>query len=71
MKTKLLKRIERKRKKLNKIGLSKRLIDPEVVEVSQQLDVLLNHYNEINRYQQLSFWQFGSVLIPVEKSTAD
>jgi hypothetical protein len=56
MKTKLLKRIERMRKKLHRIGLNRRLIDPEVVEVSQQLDALLNQYYEIGLYQQLSFW---------------
>jgi hypothetical protein len=56
METKLLRRIERLRKQLIKIGMNRNLIDPEVVEVSQQLDILLNQYWELIRYQQLSFW---------------
>lgn len=53
---KLLKRIERLRKKLNKFGYTRDLIDSEVVEVSQQLDRLLNQYHRISAYKQLSFW---------------
>lgn len=53
---KLLKRIEELRKRLNKFGLNKSLIDSEVVEVSQQLDCLLNQYQKISSYKQLSFW---------------
>jgi len=53
---KLLKRIEGLRKKLNKFGHTRNLIDSEVVEVSQQLDCLLNQYYRISTYQQLSFW---------------
>ena len=53
---KLLKRIEGLRKKLNKFGHTRNLIDSEVVEVSQQLDCLLNEYYRIITYQQLSFW---------------
>ena len=53
---KLLKRIEGLRKKLNKFGHTRNLIDSEVVEVSQQLDCLLNQYYKISAYQQLSFW---------------
>lgn len=56
METKLLRRIERLRKKLIKIGMNRNLVDPEVVEVSQQLDILLNQYYELRQYQQLSFW---------------
>ena len=56
MKKKLLKRIEGLRKKLNKFGYNRNLIDDEVVEVSQQLDCLLNQYYRISAYQQLSFW---------------
>ena len=56
MEIKLLRRIERLRKKLVKIGMKRSLVDPEVVELSQQLDVLLNKYFEVRRYQQLSFW---------------
>ncbi|HWQ72550.1 MAG TPA: aspartyl-phosphate phosphatase Spo0E family protein, partial [Desulfitobacteriaceae bacterium] len=36
----LLKRIEGLRKKLNYIGATRNLIDPEVIKVSQQLDQL-------------------------------
>lgn len=53
---KLLKRIEGLRKKLNKFGHTRNLIDSEVVEVSQQLDSLLNQYYKISTYRQLSFW---------------
>jgi hypothetical protein len=56
MEIKILRRIEKLRKKLIKIGMRRNLVDPEVVEVSQQLDVLLNKYFEVRRYQQLSFW---------------
>lgn len=53
---KLLKRIEVLRKRLNKFALTRNLIDSDVVEVSQQLDHLLNEYQRINAYKQLSFW---------------
>jgi len=56
MEKKLLQRIEKLRKKLNKFGVTRNLIDSEVVEVSQQLDHLLNQYQRISSYQQLSFW---------------
>ncbi|KJR49605.1 hypothetical protein UF75_0159 [Desulfosporosinus sp. I2] len=56
MEKKLLKRIEELRKRLNKFGPNKSLIDSEVVEVSQQLDCLLNQYQKISSYKQLSFW---------------
>ncbi len=56
MEIKLLKRIEGLRKRLNRFGLTRNLIDPEVVQISQQLDRLLNQYNRIASYQQLSFW---------------
>ena len=56
MEKKLLKRIEGLRERLNKVGLSRNLIDSEVVEVSQQLDCLLNQYQRLTSYQQLSFW---------------
>ena len=56
MEKKLLIRIEGLRKKLNKFGHTRNLIDSEVVEVSQQLDSLLNQYYRISTYQQLSFW---------------
>jgi len=53
---KLLKRIEDCRKKLNKFALTRNLVDNEVVEASQQLDQLLNQYQKITSYKQLSFW---------------
>ncbi|WP_434510869.1 aspartyl-phosphate phosphatase Spo0E family protein [Desulfitobacterium sp. AusDCA] len=56
MEKKLLKRIEALRKKLNKLGLTHNLVDDEVVTVSQQLDQLLNEYQRITYYRQLSFW---------------
>ncbi|HEY8908710.1 MAG TPA: aspartyl-phosphate phosphatase Spo0E family protein [Desulfosporosinus sp.] len=56
MENKLLKRIEGLRKKLNKFGLNRNLVDQEVVEVSQQLDRLLNEYQRSISYHQLSFW---------------
>lgn len=56
MEKKLLKRIEGLRKKLNKFGHTRNLIDDEVVEVSQQLDRLLNQYYRLSSYRQLSFW---------------
>ncbi|MDR3539502.1 MAG: aspartyl-phosphate phosphatase Spo0E family protein [Desulfosporosinus sp.] len=56
MEKKLLKRIEGLRKRLNKFGLTRNLVDSEVVEVSQQLDHLLNQYQRLVSYQQLSFW---------------
>jgi Spo0E like sporulation regulatory protein. len=43
----LLKRIEGLREILNNIGLIRNLIDPEVIQVSQQLDQLLNQYHRI------------------------
>lgn len=56
MEKKLLKRIEVLRKRLNKFAQTRNLIDCEVVEVSQQLDQLLNQYQRISTYKQLSFW---------------
>jgi len=56
MEKKLLKRIEGLRERLNKFGLNRNLIDREVVEVSQQLDCLLNQYQRLTSYKQLSFW---------------
>jgi len=56
MEKKLLKRIEGLRRKLNKFGLKRNLVDEEVVEVSQQLDCLLNEYQKTIDNQQLSFW---------------
>lgn len=41
----LLKRIEDLRSKLYLISQGKDLVDPEVVQMSQELDTLLNIYN--------------------------
>ena len=56
MEEKLLKRIESLRKKLNKLGLTRDLVDEEVVAVSQQLDQLLNEYQRLKSCRQLSLW---------------
>ena len=56
MEKKLLKRIEGLRKKLNKFGYNRNLIDSEMVELSQQLDCVLNQYYRLGTYEQLSFW---------------
>ncbi|AET66394.1 Spo0E like sporulation regulatory protein [Desulfosporosinus orientis DSM 765] len=56
MEKKLLKRIEVLRKRLNAFAFNRSLVDSEVVEVSQQLDQLLNQYQRISTYKQLSFW---------------
>ncbi|EHQ87794.1 aspartyl-phosphate phosphatase Spo0E family protein [Desulfosporosinus youngiae] len=56
MEKKLLKRIEVLRRRLNKFASNRSLVDSEVVEVSQQLDKLLNQYQKISSHQQLSFW---------------
>jgi len=53
---KLLRRIEGLRKKLNKFSHNSNLVDAQVVEVSQQLDGLLNQYQRMSHYRQLSFW---------------
>jgi hypothetical protein len=52
----LLKRIEGLREKLYDIGLNRNLIDPEVIQVSQQLDQLLNQYHRIISCKQISYW---------------
>ena len=56
MEDKISKRIEVLRGRLNKYGLNRNLVDPKVVEISQQLDRLLNQYQNASKYQQLSFW---------------
>lgn len=56
MEDKILKRIEVLRGRLNRFGLNRNLIDPKVVEISQELDRLLNKYQKAIKYQQLSFW---------------
>lgn len=44
----LLKFIEETRKDLNQLGMCKPLTDPEVVNLSQRLDLLLNEYYRLN-----------------------
>lgn len=56
MEKRLLKKIEALRKRLNKYGSTHSLVDDEVVQMSQQLDVLLNQYYHIATYKQLSLW---------------
>ncbi|AFM39918.1 Spo0E like sporulation regulatory protein [Desulfosporosinus acidiphilus SJ4] len=56
MEKKLLKRIEVLRRRLNKFGQTRKLIDSEVVEISQELDGLLNQYQRAVSVEQLSFW---------------
>lgn len=56
MEKRILKRIEALRKKLNQSGVNNNLLDKEVIELSQQLDLLLNQYYRIMKYEQLSFW---------------
>ena len=39
--------IERLKKKLNELVETKELTDPEVIEISQKLDVLLDEYDRL------------------------
>lgn len=43
----LLDEIEEKRSQLNEFALSGNLTDPEIVQLSQQLDFLLNQYHDL------------------------
>lgn len=45
MKEKLMYRIEQERRRLYEFASDKSLFDPEVVQLSQHLDRLLNEYN--------------------------
>lgn len=45
----LLRDIERLKKELNELGKVKKLTDPEVVQLSQKLDVLLNEYERLKK----------------------
>ncbi|SHN70077.1 aspartyl-phosphate phosphatase Spo0E family protein [Desulfitobacterium chlororespirans] len=56
MEKRLLKKIEALRKKLNRYATTHSLVDARVVELSQELDHLLNQYQRLNKYRQLSFW---------------
>lgn len=44
----LVKKIERLREELNKLGLEKGFKDPQVIKLSQRLDVLINIYYKQN-----------------------
>ncbi|AFM41672.1 Spo0E like sporulation regulatory protein [Desulfosporosinus acidiphilus SJ4] len=44
----ILKLIEIVREKLNILGLNKPLSDPDVIQLSQRLDSLINMYNDLN-----------------------
>lgn len=44
----LVNRIEELRSQLNKYSIGKSLTDPEVVSMSQRLDLLLNEYYELS-----------------------
>lgn len=56
MEKRLLKKIEALRKKLYRYATTHSLVDEKVVELSQELDNLLNQYQRIDKYTQLSFW---------------
>lgn len=56
MEKRLLKKIEALRKKLYRYATTHSLVDARVVELSQELDYLLNQYQRLNKYTQLSFW---------------
>ncbi|AHF07494.1 aspartyl-phosphate phosphatase Spo0E family protein [Desulfitobacterium metallireducens] len=47
----LLQFIEEMRRELNHLGVEKPLTDPEVVRLSQRLDILLNQYQN-QQYEQ-------------------
>jgi len=52
----LLKKIEVLRRKLYRYATTRSLVDDEVVELSQELDHLLNQYQRLDKYRQISFW---------------
>ncbi len=56
MEKRLLKKIETVRKKLYRYGTTHSLVDEKVVELSQELDELLNQYQRLSMYKQISFW---------------
>lgn len=55
MEKRLLRKIEVLRKKLYRTAKSRSLVDEEVVEVSQELDELLNQYQRFYMYKQMTF----------------
>lgn len=50
----LLKFIEETRKELNQLGMYKPLTDPEVINLSQRLDLLLNEYQKHSLWTEMS-----------------
>jgi len=52
----LLKKIEALRRKLYKCASARSLVDEQVVQLSQELDELLNQYQRITKCRQISFW---------------
>ncbi|HHY26254.1 MAG TPA: aspartyl-phosphate phosphatase Spo0E family protein [Desulfitobacterium dehalogenans] len=56
MEKRLLKKIEVLRRKLYRYATTRSLVDDEVVELSQELDHLLNQYQRLDKYRQISFW---------------
>ena len=56
MEKRLLKKIEVLRKRLYRYASSRSLADENVVRLSQELDQLLNQYQRLAKYRQLSFW---------------
>jgi hypothetical protein len=45
--TELIRSIENLREQLNLLALNRTLVDPDVVDLSQRLDALLNIYNSM------------------------
>lgn len=52
--------IEEMRKELIQLAMSRSLSDPEVVELSQALDQLLNEYEYLNPTSQCELRQIGA-----------
>jgi hypothetical protein len=48
----ILEKIEEVRQELNKIGKAQKLVDVEVIRVSQQLDDLINSYQKLSKQKQ-------------------
>jgi hypothetical protein len=48
----ILVQVEEVRQELNKIGKAQKLVDAEVIRVSQQLDDLINNYQKLLKRKQ-------------------
>ncbi|WP_240675944.1 aspartyl-phosphate phosphatase Spo0E family protein [Ammoniphilus sp. CFH 90114] len=57
----LLQEIEMLRMQLNRLTLSKGILDSEVIQVSQKLDELLNRYDSYRRVPFFSWMSFVGV----------